>query len=62
MRSSRFLLVFALLGLALRVSSQVKQPYFPIISYITPPRGGLAGGTQIEIFGSGFARNGVDGQ
>ena len=37
-------------------------PYFPFLNYITPNSGSLAGGTDIVIFGSGFARNGVEGR
>ena len=37
-------------------------PYTPFIQYLTPNRGSIAGGTDLIIYGSGFARNGIEGQ
>ncbi len=57
--------VILLLSLAVLLAqpsdAQAKIPYTPVISYITPNQGSLAGGTQIVIVGSGFSRNGVQG-
>ena len=36
-------------------------PYTPIIQYMTPNSGSLAGGTTVIIFGSGFSRMGQQG-
>ncbi len=56
------LLVCAGLLVLLPAPAQAVQiTYIPTIQYITPDRGSRAGGTEITIFGSGFARNGVEG-
>lgn len=52
----------ALLCACVPVTLAQPIPYFPVVSYITPNSGSLAGGTDIVIFGSGFARNGVEGR
>ena len=61
MPAASVLLLAALAVLPCAVFAQAQIPYTPIISYITPQYGSLAGGTEIIIFGSGFSRQGIDG-